>query len=273
MRFRVNEASLVFGSSETSRIAETADSAISSSPPPSSTAALIASTTIRPICSAPVPISADEQRGHADAEHDARDQLQRLRAALAVGGAEADHGRDRGERRPPVGQQQDGRVPGGGRGESGLQDHPAATNTAPVVNAGADQTITLPATASLNATVTDDGSRIPGGGDDDLVQGQRAGDGDVRQRQRQGDDRDVLDVGQLHVATDGQRQRAVGQRRHRGDGQSAATGPCAGLCTSPTNFSINGSFQSGNLGTGAVCYQTTSVVHGGTVATSSAPAR
>jgi hypothetical protein len=35
------------------------------------------------------------------------------------------------------------------------------------------------------------------------------------------------------------------------------------LCTNPTNFTINGSFQSGNLGTGAVCYQTTSVVHGG----------
>ena len=30
-------------------------------------------------------------------------------------------------------------------------------NQAPVVNAGADQTITLPATASLSGTVTDDG--------------------------------------------------------------------------------------------------------------------
>jgi hypothetical protein len=35
------------------------------------------------------------------------------------------------------------------------------TNTAPVVNAGADQTITLPATASLSATVTDDGLPAP----------------------------------------------------------------------------------------------------------------
>ena len=58
MRLSVKETSLVFGSSETSRIAETAASATSSSPPPSSTAALIASTTIRPICSEPVPISA-----------------------------------------------------------------------------------------------------------------------------------------------------------------------------------------------------------------------
>jgi hypothetical protein len=39
--------------------------------------------------------------------------------------------------------------------------------------------------------------------------------------------------------------------------------PCTGLCTNPVNFTINGSFQSGNLGTGAVCYQTTSVVHDG----------
>ena len=43
----------------------------------------------------------------------------------------------------------------------------------------------------------------------------------------------------------------------------SGTGPCAGLCNGPTIFTVNGSFQSGNLGTGAVCYQTTSVVHGG----------
>lgn len=40
-------------------------------------------------------------------------------------------------------------------------------------------------------------------------------------------------------------------------------GPCANLCNNPTNISINGSYQSGNIGTGAVCYQTTSPVHGG----------
>jgi hypothetical protein len=37
------------------------------------------------------------------------------------------------------------------------------TNTAPVVNAGADQTITLPSSASLNGTVTDDGLPNPPG--------------------------------------------------------------------------------------------------------------
>lgn len=39
--------------------------------------------------------------------------------------------------------------------------------------------------------------------------------------------------------------------------------PCTGLCTNPVNFTISGSYQSGNLGTGAVCLQTTSPVHGG----------
>jgi hypothetical protein len=44
---------------------------------------------------------------------------------------------------------------------------------------------------------------------------------------------------------------------------AAGTGPCASLCANPVSFTISGSFQSGNLGAGAVCYQTTSVVHGG----------
>jgi PA14 domain-containing protein/K319-like protein len=39
--------------------------------------------------------------------------------------------------------------------------NPAASNTAPVVNAGADRTITLPATTSLAATATDDGLPSP----------------------------------------------------------------------------------------------------------------
>jgi pectate lyase len=39
---------------------------------------------------------------------------------------------------------------------------PVATNHAPTVNAGANQTITLPASASLNGTVTDDGLPAPG---------------------------------------------------------------------------------------------------------------
>jgi len=42
-----------------------------------------------------------------------------------------------------------------------------------------------------------------------------------------------------------------------------ADSPCTGICTNPTIISINGSYQGGNLGTNASCFQTTSVVHGG----------
>jgi hypothetical protein len=41
------------------------------------------------------------------------------------------------------------------------------------------------------------------------------------------------------------------------------TNPCDGICTGPTNFTVNGSYSSGNLGTSTVCRQTTSAVHGG----------
>ena len=46
-------------------------------------------------------------------------------------------------------------------------------------------------------------------------------------------------------------------------GGLVASTPCAGLCANPTEFTINGSFQSGPIGTGATCYETKSVVHGG----------
>jgi hypothetical protein len=48
-----------------------------------------------------------------------------------------------------------------------------------------------------------------------------------------------------------------------GTGGTGGGGPCAGLCANPTSFTINGSFQSGSLGTGNVCRQTSSPIHGG----------
>lgn len=44
-----------------------------------------------------------------------------------------------------------------------------------------------------------------------------------------------------------------------------SNGPCATLCSSPTEFSMApyGSYNSGNLGTGAVCFETTSPIAGG----------
>ena len=42
--------------------------------------------------------------------------------------------------------------------------------------------------------------------------------------------------------------------------------PCSGLCNNPTTFTVpdNGNFQSGNLGTGATCHETTSELLSGT---------
>ena len=74
----------------------------------------------------PVAERPHEQVGHADPEHDPADQLQRALRALAVGGAERDHGRDRGEHGLTLGQQQLREVPGRDRGGGRLQDRPGA---------------------------------------------------------------------------------------------------------------------------------------------------
>ena len=59
----------------------------------------------------------------------------------------------------------------------------SAGNTAPVVDAGPARTVTLPDTASLDGTATDDGLPTPpGGGDDHLVEVRRTGHGHVRKR-------------------------------------------------------------------------------------------
>jgi Gylcosyl hydrolase family 115 C-terminal domain/Dictyostelium (slime mold) repeat len=42
---------------------------------------------------------------------------------------------------------------------------------------------------------------------------------------------------------------------------SCGGAPCSGFCANPVTF--NGALQSGNLGTGAVCYQTTATINGG----------
>ena len=44
---------------------------------------------------------------------------------------------------------------------------------------------------------------------------------------------------------------------------ASTAGPCSGLCNNPTTFTVSGAYNSGNLGTGATCYQTTSPVTGG----------
>jgi PKD repeat protein len=140
----------------------------------------------------------------------------------------------------------------------------APTNKAPVVNAGPDQTITLPATASLAGTATDDGLPNPPAKVTttwSLV----SGTGTVT----------FANASALSTTATFSASGSYVLRLTASDSALSATDdiaitvnaagstPCAGLCTNPVNFTINGSFQSGNIGTGAVCYQTTSTINGG----------
>ena len=54
---------------------------------------------------------------------------------------------------------------------------------------------------------------------------------------------------------------ATGGRANTG-GRSSGTNPCAGLCSSPVVFT-GPSYQSGNLGTGAICRETKASLSGG----------
>jgi hypothetical protein len=55
-----------------------------------------------------------------------------------------------------------------------------------------------------------------------------------------------------------------------GTAGSTGTGPCAGLCTSPTTFTTQ-SYSSGNVGTGAACFETTVSIQGGNCSNVPAP--
>ena len=82
-------------------------------------------------------------------------------------------------------------------------------NQAPVVNAGVDQTITLPINqVPLAGTATDEDCRVPA--HDAVEHGKRSWDSDVRQRDCPHNDRDVLSARQLRAAADGERRRALG---------------------------------------------------------------
>lgn len=140
----------------------------------------------------------------------------------------------------------------------------AVANVAPIVNAGADQTITLPATAALAAVVSDDG--LPAPGNLALTWSRTSGPGTVTFTpdnaasttasfsapgtyvlRLTANDGDLSSYDEVQLTVN----------------PAAGTNPCAGLCSNPTPFTISGSFQSGNLGTAATCHETTAVIHGG----------
>jgi hypothetical protein len=143
--------------------------------------------------------------------------------------------------------------------------NPVPANTAPVVSAGPDLTITLPATAALNGTVTDDGRPNPPG----LVTttwSKVSGPGTVTfANANVKATTATFSVAGTYVV----RLTASDSALSASDtaqiivNAAGTSTPCSSLCSNPINFTVGGSFQSGNLGTAAVCYQTTSVVHGG----------
>jgi PKD repeat protein len=138
----------------------------------------------------------------------------------------------------------------------------APVNKAPTVNAGADQTITLPATASLVGTATDDGLPKPPAAIT-TTWSKVSGTGTVT----------FANASALSTTATFSAAGTYTLRLTASDSALSSTddmvvtvsaaSPCSGLCTNPVNFTISSSFQSGNLGTGAVCYQTTSNINGG----------
>jgi hypothetical protein len=64
--------------------------------------------------------------------------------------------------------------------------------------------------------------------------------------------------------------RATGGITGAAGSRGMGTGPCAGLCDSATNFTTE-SYSSGNVGTGAACFETTANIRGGNCNNVTAP--
>jgi hypothetical protein len=136
-------------------------------------------------------------------------------------------------------------------------------NQAPVVSAGPDRTVTLPAAATLSGTASDDG--LPAPPALTVAWSRTSGPGTVTfANPATASTTATFSAAGVYVlrltASDGA-LTAFDEMQVTVSGGTAT--PCQGLCTNPTIFTINGSFQSGNLTTSARCFQTTSVIHGG----------
>jgi PKD repeat protein len=140
----------------------------------------------------------------------------------------------------------------------------APVNHAPVPNAGPDQTINLPATASLSGTVTDDGLPSPPA-TVTTTWSKVSGPGTVTfgNASARATTATFSTAGSYTLRLTANDSALTGTDDIVITVQAAGTGPCTGLCTNPITFTVNGSYQSGNLGTGAVCYQTTSNMNSG----------
>jgi hypothetical protein len=148
----------------------------------------------------------------------------------------------------------------------------APVNQPPVVNAGSNQTITLPAAANLNGTVTDDGLPNPPG-TITVTWSTVSGPGTVTfaNPAAKVTTATFSAAGTYSLKLTASDSVLTASATTTVTVNAAGTGACAGLCTPSTIFTVNGSYQSGNLGTGAVCYQTTSVVHGGNCSNFTSP--
>ena len=145
-------------------------------------------------------------------------------------------------------------------------------NQPPVVNAGSNQSITLPATASLNGTVTDDGLPSPPA-TVTVSWSKVSGPGTVTfaNSTAKVTTATFSTAGSYVLKLTASDSVLTASANITVTVNAVASGACAGLCTSPTVFTMNGNYQSGNLGTGAVCYQTTSVIHGGNCSNFASP--
>lgn len=147
----------------------------------------------------------------------------------------------------------------------GMPCAPLPTNTAPSVEAGPDQTITLPATASLSGTATDDG--LPSGTLTttwSMISGPTGGTVTFANPNA------LVTTATFSKAGVYVLQLAAWDGALQGTDTVTITvnppaTPCGGLCANPVPFSIAKykDFQSGNLGTGAVCFETMSPIVGG----------
>lgn len=136
-------------------------------------------------------------------------------------------------------------------------------NRVPVVNAGLDQAVVLPASAALGGQATDDGLPNPPAALT-TTWTKVSGPGTVS----------FADPTALATTATFSAPGSYTLRLTASDGAASSNDdvvikvsggddPCAGICANPINFSISNRYQSGPLSTGARCYQTTSPIRGG----------